>query len=110
MPPPNRECLGEIAADFQQMQLFPNCVGAVDGKHIVIQAPASSVSLCYNYKGSFSIVLLAVIDARYGLQVVDVGAYGQSSDEGEVHWLFQHLEKLFQGSLDIPEDTILLRT
>uniref|UniRef100_A0A671S3X4 Zgc:194221 n=1 Tax=Sinocyclocheilus anshuiensis TaxID=1608454 RepID=A0A671S3X4_9TELE len=96
----------EIAADFQQMWNFPNCVGAVDGKHIVIQAPASSGSLYFNYKGSFSIILLAVVDAQYRFQVVDVGAYGQSSDGGTLA-VSAFGRALCQGSLGIPEDKSL---
>jgi hypothetical protein len=103
MPPPNRERWREIAADFQRMWNFPNCVGAVDGKHIVIQAPASSGSLYFNYKGSFSIILLAVVDARYRFQVVDVGAYGRSSDGGTLA-VSAFGRALCQGSLGIPED------
>ncbi|XP_049451175.1 uncharacterized protein LOC125900317 [Epinephelus fuscoguttatus] len=82
MPFPKKDDWRDIAKEFQQRWNFLNCVGAIDGKHVVIQALASSGSQFYNYKGTFSIVLLAVVDARYRFRVVDVGAYGRNSDGG----------------------------
>ena len=54
--------------------------GAIDGKHALLQAPANSGSLCFNYMKSFSMVLMPVVDAQYNFVVVDIGVYGRQSD------------------------------
>lgn len=73
-----------VAQGFQRRcRDFPNCLGAIDGKHVVIRPPHHSGSYYYNYKGSHSIVLLAICDANSEIIYnVDIGTNGRVSDGG----------------------------
>jgi hypothetical protein len=56
--------------------------GATDGKHVNVQAPPNSGSMLFNYKHSFSVVLLALVGVRHKFAVVDIGSYRGNSNGG----------------------------
>ncbi|XP_066590589.1 uncharacterized protein [Prorops nasuta] len=80
--PPSDEEWIKICEGFYSKWNLPNCCGAIDGKHIQIQAPPNSGSLYFNYKKTFSIILMAACDYNYKFILVDCGEYGSSSDGG----------------------------
>ncbi|XP_036436857.1 protein ANTAGONIST OF LIKE HETEROCHROMATIN PROTEIN 1-like [Colossoma macropomum] len=91
-----------IAKDFYEKWQYPNCLGALDGKHIYIQPPGHSSSTFCNYKGCFSVVLMAVVDANYKFIYVNVGSQGRLSDSG----LFAHSDlctAMHGGLLNVPK-------
>uniref|UniRef100_A0A182R593 DDE Tnp4 domain-containing protein n=1 Tax=Anopheles funestus TaxID=62324 RepID=A0A182R593_ANOFN len=71
-----------VEKEFFEKWKFPNCIGAVDGKHVRHKAPAKSGTQYYNYKKYFSVHLQAVDDAKCKFITVDVGEYGSRSDSG----------------------------
>lgn len=103
MPTPIKEMWKKIADDFYHMWNFLNYLGAIDGKHVNIQATSNSRSLFFNNKKTFSAVLLALVNAHCNFITVDVGAYDKNSDGvfsaiqswvkhfNVVHWIFQKI-------------------
>jgi len=71
-----------ISNDFGEQWNFHHVIGALDGKHCVIDPPLQSGSMFYNYKGDYSVVLLALVDAQLRFIYVDVGTNGRVSDSG----------------------------
>ncbi|XP_072301720.1 uncharacterized protein [Eucyclogobius newberryi] len=103
MAVPTAEDWRSIAAEFQERWNYPLCCGAIDGKHVRLKAPPNSGSRFFNYKGDHSLVLLAVVDARYRFRVIDVGGYGRTSDGGILsNSAFG--QALREGTLQLPPD------
>ncbi|XP_031346802.1 protein ANTAGONIST OF LIKE HETEROCHROMATIN PROTEIN 1-like [Photinus pyralis] len=72
----------KLSEEYYTTWNFPNCLGAIDGKHVVLVSPTNSGSEFINYKGTFSIVLMALVDANYCFTYADVGCQGRISDGG----------------------------
>ncbi|XP_029348165.1 protein ANTAGONIST OF LIKE HETEROCHROMATIN PROTEIN 1-like [Acyrthosiphon pisum] len=106
MPVPTKESWTNVAERYQELWNLPNCVGSIDGKHIRIKAPANSGSAFYNYKGFFSIVLMATADADGKFITIDVGEYGRNSD-GRVLKECAFGQQLLKNKLDLPEPSTL---
>ncbi|GAU89210.1 hypothetical protein RvY_01787 [Ramazzottius varieornatus] len=78
---PSKERWKKNAEKFEVMWNVPNFIGAIDGKHVQIKKPRNSGSKWINYKGTHSVVLMAVAGANYTFEYVDVG-FGRQSDGG----------------------------
>ncbi|KAG0710409.1 putative nuclease HARBI1 [Chionoecetes opilio] len=79
-PPQNDEDWRQITDNWMRRWNFPHVIGAIDGKHVACKAPANTGSDYYNYKGFFSIILLAVVTSDYKFMWIDVSGKGSTSD------------------------------
>jgi hypothetical protein len=76
---------------------------SMSGLIYCFQAPPNSGSQNFNYKKTYSVVLLALVDANYNFLYVDVGGQGRLSDAG----LFDRsdLNQVIEsGRLGLPRD------
>ncbi|XP_065069754.1 uncharacterized protein LOC135694802 [Rhopilema esculentum] len=71
--PASQEEWLDLAKDAEERWQFPNSFADADGKHISIYHPHCSGATFYNYKGFYSIVLLAFVDYNYRYIFADVG-------------------------------------
>lgn len=94
-----------IENGFNNRWNFPGCYGSIDGKHVTMQAPPNCGSEFWNYKGTNSIVLLAIVDHDYCFRYISVGAGGRNSDGG-IFRDSQIYEKLENGLL--PSDGFIV--
>lgn len=109
MPQPDAELWTKIAEEFYRKSNFPNCLGAIDDKHIRLVCPPNTGTQYFNYKKYFSIVLLAVSDADYCFTAIDVGAYGREADSN-IFKSSVFSRRLAQKNLDLPGNRPLPNT
>ena len=95
-----------VATDYWKVWNMPNCLGSLDGKHIKMRKPACTGSKFFNYKHTFSIVLLALADAHYKFLFCDIGSQGRCSDAG-VYAEIDLRKALDSNVLNIPEEAPL---
>ncbi|KAM7287660.1 hypothetical protein ISCGN_031351 [Ixodes scapularis] len=106
MPAPTEELWARNAHQFYDLWNFPNCVGAIDGKHITVEARGSAT---FNCKKTHSIILLALIDAQYKFVMVDIGDFGSWNDSA----VFRSCpigQNMTSGILQLPEPQELPHT
>ena len=72
---------------------FPNMTGANDGKHVILQPPRNSMSHYIKYKGTDSIIRMAVAGPEYQFLFAEAGMNRRNSDRG--NWLEESIRKKY---------------
>ena len=97
----------QVVADlFETKWNFPHACGAIDGKHVAIKNPAKSGSLYYNYKGFYSLLIMAIVDADYKFIWIEVGGNGACSD-AQVFNACEVKDACDDGTIGFPQPTPL---
>ena len=106
LPMPSEDQLRKISDNFFTKTNYPNCIGAIDGKHIRLKAPRNSGSLYFNYKEYYSMVLLAVVDSHCKFIAVDIGSYGREGDAG-IYLKSKIGQNILNNAFNIPAPKVL---
>jgi hypothetical protein len=90
-----------VGNEFEQKWDFPNCLGAVDGKHMQITPPTGSRSFYWNYKVFNSFVLMSIANANCEFLYCDIGTNGHVLDGGVLENI-KFYKKLLHEELNLP--------
>ena len=102
-----------VEETFRLKWHVPHALGAIDGKHVAIKCPAKTGTRYYNYKGFYSIIMLALVDADYKYLWLDVGANGGCSDaqifnSSDLKTILEDGSIAFPAPVAIPEEEFVL--
>ena len=92
----------ELETEFRIRWNVPHALGALDGKHVALKKLKNSGALYHNYKGFFSIVMLALVDGQYKFRWMDVGTAGSCSD-AQIFNTCHLKRKIDDGSIGFPD-------
>ena len=95
----------ELEREFRIRWNVPHALGALDGKHVALKKPKNSGALYHNYKGFFSIVMLALVDGQYKFRWVDVGTAGSCSD-AQIFNASQLKRRIEDGRIGFPDQLL----
>ena len=100
MCPTDPEDWKKIEERFRNRWNVIHAVGALNGKHIVIKKPKKSGSEYFTYKGYFSLVLLALVNADYKFLWVNTGSSGSS--DAQILKCSKLKRRIEKGTLGLP--------
>ena len=95
-------CMERTGKGIQDQVECSTCPGALDGKHVALKKPKTSGALYHNYKGFFSIVMLALVDGQYKFRWVDAGTDGSCSD-AQIFNACQLKRRIEDGRIGFPD-------
>ena len=92
----------QLEREFRIRWNVLHALGALDGKHVALKKPKNSGALYHNYKGFFSIVMLALVDGQYKFRWVDAGTAGSCSD-AQIFNACQLKRRIEDGRIGFPD-------
>ncbi|KAL1457222.1 hypothetical protein MTO96_043572 [Rhipicephalus appendiculatus] len=77
---PTVSSMAEHIREFTAVLGFPQAIGALDGCHFPVSPPKENATDYRNYKGWYSMILLALVDHKYMFRYINVGSPGRCHD------------------------------
>lgn len=103
---PSTEKWKAIASRFNELCNIPNCLGAIERRHITIQKLPKTGSSYSNHKQYLSIILMAACDADGLFTMIETG-YARSNDRGGSIQNLKVTRWLETDGLNLPQSSSL---